>query len=313
MFALVRLKAGLPAFEFTHVASGAAYFLRFFEPPILPASTPVGLVALYWYEYALKCIIPGCAFIFLIAQKGNPVGKAVAALCGGIILAMLLLVSFTSLPGIAPAEQFEFVLRLRESVSVILWFSAVIAFCRWYFSKTSPRIVSLLAVCGIGVASAASLYLAYPQMNEVRKFAGENVSGAEITAVKKLEEIHKGTSNYVVLASSLLSVAGLREVGFDRTFETPSGHRAHIYPIGPNEGLFPYAQEMLYRGLSNDNLEQLLTLVGGRTIYVAVPTSWWRREEIISDMQKLRARLISGTGDVLLYELPGKSDTQDKY
>ena len=75
-------------------------------------------------------------------------------------------------------------------------------------------------------------------MNEVRKFAGENVSGAEITAVKKLEEIHKGTSNYVVLASSLLSVAGLREVGFDRTFETPSGHRAHIYPIGPNEGLF---------------------------------------------------------------------------
>ena len=158
MFALVRLKAGLPAFEFTHVASGAAYF-AFFEPPILPASTPVGLVALYWYEYALKCIIPGCAFIFLIAQKGNPVGKAVAALCGGIILAMLLLVSFTSLPGIAPAEQFEFVLRLRESVSVILWFSAVIAFCRWYFSKTSPRIVSLLAVCGIGVASAASLYL----------------------------------------------------------------------------------------------------------------------------------------------------------
>lgn len=314
MFALVRIKAGLAPFEFSHIGQGLQAFVSFFAPPAFSPITQVHLIALYYYEYFIKIIIPVVGFFLLWKRlPAKSVRILILSISGGMLTSILLFLCFMSLPGIVPAEQYEFVLRLRDAFGMILFFAVVV----WGCARFSGRAVrtaaySALALLALGAASAMSLYLTYPQTNDVRRYAGENVSSADLAVVRTIEEHESPAKEYVVLSPSLISALGLREVGFDRTFETPSGSWAHAYPINPNEALFPYAQEALYRGLSRSNREQLYALVSGRTIYFAVPESWWRREEIAGEMQAIGAVNIESAGSHDLYRFPKEIHTQDK-
>lgn len=313
MFALVRIKAGLAPFEFSHLGRGFLTFVSFFAPPAFPSNTQVHFIALYYYEYFIKIIIPIFGFFLLWHRFSfNSVRGLIVSISGGMLASILVFLCFMSLPGIVPAEQYEFVLRLRDAFGMILFFSIVVWGCTRFGGRAVRPAVAAALLLAYGVATGMSLYLLYPQMNTARANAGENVSASDLAVVRTVERLESPKKEYVVLAPSLISVVGLREVGFDRTFETPSGVRGHAYPINPDEPLFPYAQEALYRGLSQWNREQLYALASGRTIYLAVPGSWWRSEEITEEMRTMGAVNIVSGGSHDLYRFPKEIHTQDK-
>ena len=302
MFACVRLLSGLDPFDFSLMSNGAWRFASLYLPYQIP-SFPSLVSTIYWYEYVIKNVVPlATVFILLLTPSiPNMVRTGLLSLSVGSYLGIFFYVNLISLPGIAQNEQYEFILRLKDLIGYILFAVYLIVLMKRIPRLSSPRMV--LTASLIGVAASFSLFLTYPQINAARSFAGENISRADLDAIELLEEISVG-KNYTVLAPNLLAAAGLRLVGFDRTFITQRGTSAHIYPISSGEPLFPYADAVLNVKVTKELIANLKQLVGDRDTYLLVPPSWWRKMEIANEMLLIGAKKIESNISVTIYRLP---------
>ncbi len=298
MFGAVRMLAGLSPFDFSLMQDGIQRYVSLFLPYQIP-SFPSIFFSVYWYEYFIKNIVPLVTIIFLpFLSIPSPARIGLLVLSVGSYLGIFGFMSLISLPGIVQLEQYEFILRLKDSIGYMLSASLLIAITREMPALPVLKMVPTGII--IAIAASYSLFLTYPQINEARAFAGPNVSKDDISAVAFIEKLHP-EKNYVALAPNLQAVVGLRSVGFDRTFLTPGGKPAHVYPISPSEPLFLYADALLNDSFNEQMLVDLKRLTGGRYIYILVPSSWWAKNAVIKEVQHYGAQEIKNDTSLTIY------------
>ncbi|MBI4272463.1 hypothetical protein HY621_01270 [Candidatus Uhrbacteria bacterium] len=279
---------------------GAQLFLSLFKPPEFALDSDPSLKFIYWYEYAIKVVIPLGVFVFLVFRKKLLWIEWISiSVLGGILVSLAALATVIRIPGVLAYEQSEFILRLRDTIP---WFSFPVLVCgigKLAIGKLSKVVIVPLAL-GVGLLASMSLYLSYPQVNSIRPQAGWNVSKYDIEAIHQIEKDAAGAS-YAVLGTQLFSVTGLREIGFERTHIAIDGRKFHTYAIESKELLFPYASQALYSELSQEIFDSLKAITDLSILYIVVPDSWFRKDATVKEIRALHGKKIHGPPSLAIY------------
>ncbi len=299
LFGVHRLLQGEQFFS-AFSPEGVWFFLSLFTPPEFAVSAPIHLQFFYWYEYLIKIGVPLLVFVLLFFKRKLAWIELVGcSIIGGIILSLGVLYTIIQIPGVLIHEQSEFILRLRDTLSWLAFPLLAAWVARFTLAKIHISIFFASIVIA-GLLGSVSLYLNYPQVNDVHPQVGWNISKYDIEAVKKIEQDANGTP-YAVLSNELFSVIGLREIGFERTHIAIDGKKFHTYAISPEELLSPYATQAFYYNVSQEIFDSLKALTDLSLIYIVVPDSWFRKDAIVEEILTLHGQEIDAPTSLRIY------------
>lgn len=120
-----------------------------------------------------------------------------------------------------------------------------------------------------------SLYLSYPRLDNYHNSHGQSVSSTDLKAVNWIEAEAAGV-DYIVLANQQVSVAALRELGFDHYFKDD----LYFYPIPTGGKLYQYYLDMVYEKPERKYMKQAVDLAGVEKGYLVLNKYWWAFEKI---------------------------------
>lgn len=124
-----------------------------------------------------------------------------------------------------------------------------------------------------------SLYLSYPRFDKYFSSRGYSLSIDDLTAVKTINT--EATGSYVVLANQQVSVAALKELGFEHYYETAQGP-IYFYPIPTGGPLYQYYLEMVYKNPERKIMNEAMKLVGVEEAYLVINKYWSQSDRIIN-------------------------------
>jgi len=132
---------------------------------------------------------------------------------------------------------------------------------------------------------ATALYISYPRYDVYFNSRGYSTSQDDIEAVKTIQKNSLGP--YIVLANQQVSVAALKELGFDNYFKTQNG-QIFFYPIPTGGDLYQYYLDMVYKKPSQETMAQARSLTGVSESYLIINKYWYQSGRVINEA-KLRA------------------------
>jgi len=243
-----------PPFSLADLLPGWVRFAAFFRNPFLHVpETPFSFLdLLYAYRTAMPlvfAVVTAVGAIVLTRQKlvSSAVRSYILTVVG-LLVAIFVLSASVTLSGIAPGEQLEFSLRLKQSLGVLL----LPPFLFGLKSLLGRRIGGTLTVAAAGLLLAAAVmstvgwYLTYPQANRLANRSGWCLGRADVEAIGIVAQADDGRP-YLALSNQMLSVAALRANGFDRfSYALPVTGRAYEYFLAVshsrrNRGVFEEA------------------------------------------------------------------------
>ncbi len=298
MFGAFRLLHGQSFFSSWNISSFWANAILIFSMPY-----PLNGLAWYWkllYGYEHYVLLIGlivASVIALVKTWKDPYQLPLLSVTAGLLLTVLLLPTLISIPGVVEYEQYEFVLRLRDSMILFL-LPALLTRVGMLLQRPKPIRMVMMSV--IAVLTAIGFYLTYPQSNPVVQASGWNIGRHDIDAVQTIEGNAQG-NRFVVIADQLLSAVALRERGFDKSLPTPQQGIVYPYPISPSEFLFPYREEILYSQLRPEVIAGLLEYLDIEYLYIAVHEYWYRVEAMEQEIIDAGGEAIGGPTGVRLY------------
>ena len=127
---------------------------------------------------------------------------------------------------------------------------------------------------------ATSLYISYPRYDVYFNSRGYSTSQDDIEAVRVVKQT--ATRPYIVLANQQVSVAALKEQGFDNYFQTPQG-KIFFYPIPTGGKLYEYYLDMVYKKPSQETMAQARSLTGVNESYLIINKYWHQSGRIINE------------------------------
>ncbi len=136
----------------------------------------------------------------------------------------------------------------------------------------------IYAVFGL-VLLTSGLYISYPRIDKYFNSRGYSTGKNDLAAVNWINKDATGT--YVVLANQQVSVAALRELGFNHYFQTPSGE-IYFYPIPTGGQLYQYYLDMVYKSPSRETMTRAKYLTGAKEAYFIVNKYWNKSGQIIA-------------------------------
>jgi len=125
-----------------------------------------------------------------------------------------------------------------------------------------------------------TLYVSYPRYDVYFNSRGYSTSQDDIEAVKNIQE--NATGPYIVLANQQVSVAALKELGFDNYFPTPGG-QIFFYPIPTGGQLYQYYLDMVYKKPSRETMAQARSLAGVSESYLIINKYWYQSGRLINE------------------------------
>ena len=137
----------------------------------------------------------------------------------------------------------------------------------------------LLAIFGL-ILLTTSVYVSYPRYDVYFNSRGYSTSQDDIEAVKIIEKT--AAKPYIVLANQQVSVAALKELGFDNYFQTPNG-QIFFYPIPTGGRLYQYYLDMVYKKPSREIMTQARSLAGVNESYLIVNKYWYQSGRVINE------------------------------
>jgi len=225
--------------------------------------------------YGLNYLTPYIIVIVGIfcAYKSPPhIRRTLFSLAGGLFFAIFLISTFITIPGIAPYEQNEFVLRIKNIIPLL--------FIPFITRRLYELIKPFIFIGGISILITISLYFTYPGIDGSQK-PGWNIGSGDIAVATSIETLANGKP-YIVLSNQILAVAGLRERGFEKRLKTSAGIDTYPFAIGPNEPIYPLTEEVLYRELNGPNIRAYAKIIEG-TVFIAVHDYWFRAARIADE------------------------------
>ena len=135
-------------------------------------------------------------------------------------------------------------------------------------SLALPWVVFLL------ILILSNLYLSYPRKDNYHNSHGLSVSSSDLKAVNWIEQ--DAREEYLVLANQQVSVAALRELGFDHYLKND----LYFYPIPTGGKLYQFYLDMVYEEPLKENMNKAMDLARVRESYFVLNKYWWAFEKI---------------------------------
>jgi len=125
----------------------------------------------------------------------------------------------------------------------------------------------------------SSLYVSYPRFDKYFNSRGYSTSANDLAAVNLISATT--SKPYLVLANQQVSVAALKELGFDHYFSTASG-LLYFYPIPTGGQLYQYYLDMVYKNPSRETMAAARKLTGVKESYLIVNKYWFQSDRVIN-------------------------------
>ncbi len=246
----------------------------------------LNFVYFFYYNYALWLIlIISASLIWFYQRKQRPRFKSLIFINLALIIAFIISsqIVFTDL---ISYEQTNFAGRLLVLILIFClpFISAGLQnFIDLILSQEKPiKIVWL--VFGTTLITT-SLYVSYPRFDKYFNSRGYSTSKNDLAAVHLIDQ--EAAAPYIALANQQVSVAALKELGFDHYYDTPGGP-LYFYPIPTGGQLYKYYLDMVYKNPSRETMAQARALTGVRESYLVVNKYWFESAKVIS-AAKLKA------------------------
>jgi len=246
----------------------------------------LNFVYFFYYNYALWLIlIISASLIWFYQKKQKPKFKSLIFINLAILIAFIISsqIVFTDLINY---EQTNFAGRLLILITI---------FCLPFISASLQNLIDLILsqeklvkivwlTFGIALITI-SLYVSYPRFDKYFNSRGYSTSQNDILAVRLINQEAKAP--YIALANQQVSVAALKELGFDHYYNTPAGP-LYFYPIPTGGQLYSYYLDMVYKNPSRETMAQARALTGVKESYLIVNKYWFESAKVINEA-KLRA------------------------
>jgi len=246
----------------------------------------LNFVYFFYYNYALWLIlIISASLIWFYQKKQKPKFKSLIFINFALLIAFIISsqIVFTDLINY---EQTNFADRL-----LIL----ILIFCLPFINAGLQNFIDLILsqdkliriiwlVFGLALITV-SLYVSYPRFDKHFNSRGYSTSQNDLTAVRLINQEAKGP--YLALANQQVSVAALKELGFDHYYNTATGP-IFFYPIPTGGQLYKYYLDMVYKNPSRKTMAQARALTGVKESYLIVNKYWFESAKVINEA-KLRA------------------------
>ncbi len=240
----------------------------------------LNFVYFFSYNYNLWLILLILVSIFLFSRHiDRPEFKSILFINSALVIAFIISsqIVFTDLINY---EQSNFASRLLILITIFflpLIISALQHLINRVLEQDQPTKIIWL-IFGLALVSA-SLYISYPRFDKYFNSRGYSTGVNDLAAV---EAINAGASGpYIVLANQQVSVAALKEFGFDHYYQTPRG-LLYFYPIPTGGELYQYYLDMVYKNPSRETMASARALVGVKESYLIVNKYWFQSDRVIS-------------------------------
>lgn len=177
-------------------------------------------------------------------------------------------------------EQTNFAVRLLVLIT-IFFLPLIISSLQHFISKILEQSVAtkiIWLIMGLALIST-SLYVSYPRFDKYFNSRGYSTGVNDIAAVKFIAKTANGP--YIVLANQQVSVAALKELGFDNYYQTEKG-LLYFYPIPTGGDLYQYYLDMVYKNPSRETMAGARALTGVNESYLIVNKYWFQSARVIS-------------------------------
>lgn len=232
----------------------------------------------YNYNLWLILIIAGSLYIFS-HHIDRPEFKSIIFINSALAVAFILSsqILFTDLINY---EQANFAGRLLVLIT-IFFLPIIISALQHLISRVLEQSLGikiiwlLFGLLFIGT----SLYFSYPRFDKYFNSRGYSTSANDLKAVRAINE--GASENYVVLANQQVSVAALKELGFDHYYKTAQG-LLYFYPIPTGGNLYQYYLDMVYKNPSRETMAKARELAGVNESYLVVNKYWFQSARVIN-------------------------------
>jgi len=246
----------------------------------------LNFVYFFYYNYTLWLIlIISASLIWFYQKKQKPKFKSLIFINFALLIAFIISsqIVFTDLINY---EQTNFAGRLL---------TLILIFCLPFITASLQNFIDLILsqdkltkiiwlVFGLALITI-SLYVSYPRFDKYFNSRGYSTSQNDLTAVRLINQEAKGP--YLALANQQVSVAALKELGFDHYYDTAAGP-IFFYPIPTGGQLYQYYLDMVYKNPSRKTMAQARALTGVKESYLIVNKYWFESAKVINEA-KLRA------------------------
>lgn len=177
-------------------------------------------------------------------------------------------------------EQTNFAARLLVLIT-IFFLPLIISSLQHFISKILEQPVAtkiIWLMMGLALIST-SLYVSYPRFDKYFNSRGYSTGVNDIAAVKFIAKTAEGP--YIALANQQVSVAALKELGFDNYYQTEKG-LLYFYPIPTGGELYQYYLDMVYKNPSRETMASARALTGVKESYLIVNKYWFQSARVIS-------------------------------
>ncbi|MHB8904377.1 MAG: hypothetical protein ACYC40_04755 [Patescibacteria group bacterium] len=178
-------------------------------------------------------------------------------------------------------EQSSYADRL---LLIICFFN--LPFIIWLIEKLISQIINqekaiklLWLLFGVSILSI-SLYISYPRYDKYYNSRGYSVGANDLKAVSFINQ--NTDKKYVVLANQQVSVAALKQFGFNNYYQTSQG-LIYFYPIPTGGPLYQYYLDMVYIKPNQKTAQNALKLAGAEEAYLVINKYWNNSGKIINE------------------------------
>ncbi len=165
----------------------------------------------------------------------------------------------------------------------------ILIFCLPFISAALAALIRRLLASEKTIATAwlvfglaflgTSLYLSYPRFDKYFNSRGYSVGENDISAVRLIAA--NAAKPYIVLANQQVSVAALKELGFDHYYKTPASE-IYFYPIPTGGPLYRYYLDMVYKNPDRKTMAEAMDLAGVNESYLVVNKYWHESGKVIN-------------------------------
>jgi hypothetical protein len=145
----------------------------------------------------------------------------------------------------------------------------------------------------------ASLYLSYPRFDKYFNSRGYSVGLNDLLTVKKIAA--ESEQPYIALANQQVSVAALKELGFNHYYQSTQGP-IYFYPIPTGGPLYQYYLQMVYQKPSRLAMLQALDLAGVNEGYLIINKYWHESGKIINEAKLTADDWSAVNNDVYIFK-----------
>ncbi|NCD00489.1 hypothetical protein EOL94_00080 [bacterium] len=189
-----------------------------------------------------------------------------------------ILSQFISFEFLIDYEQNYYKTRLL-TISIIILFPLLFLLIKDFYNKLKEKnqYIQKIFFLLISLLILSSIYNSFPRNDNYLNSHSFSISEKDVATINFIQE--KSQKDYLVLANQQVSVAALKEFGFNRYLKND----IYFYPIPTSGPLYQYYLNMVHEKPEKKYIEEAMTLTGANEAYFVINKYWWGYKKIVEE------------------------------